>query len=92
MNVGIVQMDGRPPRRPSSNKNYHHSGAGAVPCYSGMAAANQPALLSGTSSEGVGRGRCSRVSFNRNTTMGCPKRVGSFGSSTRFQMRKVVGK
>ena len=22
----------------------------------------------------------------------CPKRVGSFGSSTRFQMRKVVGK
>ncbi len=21
----------------------------------------------------------------------CPKRVGSFGSSTRFQMRKVVG-
>ncbi len=23
--------------------------------------------------------------------MPCPKRVGSFGSSTRFQMRKVVG-
>ena len=22
----------------------------------------------------------------------CPKRVGSFGSSTRFQKRKVVGK
>jgi hypothetical protein len=22
----------------------------------------------------------------------CPKRVGCFGSSTRFQMRKVVGK
>jgi hypothetical protein len=27
-----------------------------------------------------------------NVSSSCPKRVGSFGSSTRFQMRKVVGR
>ena len=61
LNIGIVRMDGRLPRRPS-NKHHHHGGA--VHYYSGMSMTNQPALSTGASLEGVGRGRYSRISFN----------------------------
>ena len=44
------------------NKHHHHGGT--VRHDSGMAMANQPALLPGASSEGVGQGRCARVLFN----------------------------
>ena len=61
LNIGIVRMDGRLPRRPS-NKHHHHGGA--VHYYSGMSMTNQPALSTGASLEGVGRGRYSRILFN----------------------------
>jgi hypothetical protein len=61
IHVGIVPIDGRPPCRPS-NKHHHHGGT--VCRDSGMAMANQPALPPGASLEGVGVGRCARVSFN----------------------------
>ncbi len=61
IHVGIVDLDGQLPCRPSNKP--HHNG-GAIHCYSCMVVANQWAQPPGASSEGVGQGRSSRVLFS----------------------------
>jgi hypothetical protein len=60
IHVGIVYLEGGLPCRPS-NKPHHHGGV--VHHYSCIVVANQQALSTGASLEGVGQGRSARVLF-----------------------------
>ena len=61
IHIGIVELDGQPPCRPSNKHNHH---GGAICCYSSMTVANQSPIPPGTSLKGAGRRRCARVLFN----------------------------